>query len=125
MVSGLLSEPEGLAARVIHGAGITDEQLYAVLAVEAAPGSAGEGDADAAAIRALRFTDDGKAALKGTLKAALRLGHNYIGTEHLLLGVLFADGDAARVLTAAGLSVPRVEAGLADEFARIKAERRA
>jgi ClpA/ClpB-like protein len=125
VVAGLLSEPEGIAARVIHGAGITDEQIYAVLELEAAPGSAAGDDADAAAIRTLRFTDDGKAALKGTLKAALRLGHNYIGTEHLLLGVLFADGDAARALTAAGLSVPRVEAGLADEFARIKAERQA
>ena len=39
--------------------------------------------------------------------------------------MLFADGDAARALTTAGLSVPRVEAGLADEFARIKAERQA
>ncbi len=125
MVAGLLSEPEGIAARVIHGAGITDEQIYAVFEVEAAPGAATGGDADAAAIRALRFTDDGKAALKGTLKAALRHGHNYIGTEHLLLGVLFADGDAARALTAAGLSVPRVEAALADEFARIRAERQA
>jgi hypothetical protein len=125
VVAGLLSEPEGLAARVIHGAGITDEQLYAVFEVEAAPGSVAEGDADAAAIQALRFTDDAKAALKGTLKAALRLGHNYIGTEHLLLGVLFADGDAARALTAAGLSVPGVEAALGGEFARIKAERHA
>ncbi len=125
VVAGLLSEPEGIAARVIHGAGITDEQIYAVFGVEAAPGSAAGGGADAAAIGALRFTDDGKAALKGTLKAALRLGHNYIGTEHLLLGVLFADGDAARALTAAGLSVPRVEAALADEFARIRAERHA
>ena len=125
VVAGLLSEPEGLAARVIHGAGITDEQLYAVFEVEAAPGSVAEGDADADAIQALRFTDDAKAALKGTLKAALRLGHNYIGTEHLLLGVLFADGDAARALTAAGLSVPGVEAALGGEFARIKAERHA
>jgi ATP-dependent Clp protease ATP-binding subunit ClpA len=132
IAAGLLSEPEGLAAKVIHGAGISDEQFYAAFGVQAAgPGGDADadapagGDADAAAIQALRFTSAGKAALKGTLKAALRLGHNYIGTEHLLLGLLFAEGDAAQTLIAAGLDAGRVEAGLADEFARIQASRRA
>jgi hypothetical protein len=139
IAAGLLSEPEGLAAKVIHGAGISDEQFYAAFGVQAAWPAGGEadaaasgdadaaasGDADAAAIQALRFTSAGKAALKGTLKAALRLGHNYIGTEHLLLGLLFAEGDAAQTLIAAGLDADRVEAGLADEFARIQASRRA
>jgi hypothetical protein len=128
IAAGLLSEPEGLAAKVIHGAGISDEQFYAAFGVQAASGdadAAASGDADAAAIQALRFTSAGKAALKGTLKAALRLGHNYIGTEHLLLGLLFAEGDAAQTLIAAGLDAGRVEAGLADEFARIQASRRA
>jgi ATP-dependent Clp protease ATP-binding subunit ClpA len=128
IAAGLLSEPEGLAAKVIHGAGISDEQFYAAFGVQAAgrdADAAAGGDADAAAIQALRFTSAGKAALKGTLKAALRLGHNYIGTEHLLLGLLFAEGDAAQTLIAAGLDAGRVEAGLADEFARIQASRRA
>jgi hypothetical protein len=128
IAAGLLSEPEGLAAKVIHGAGISDEQFYAAFGVQAAgrdADAAASGDADAAAIQALRFTSAGKAALKGTLKAALRLGHNYIGTEHLLLGLLFAEGDAAQTLIAAGLDAGRVEAGLADEFARIQASRRA
>jgi hypothetical protein len=122
ITAGLLSEPEGLAAMVIHEAGISDEQIYAAFRTEAAPGG---GDSDPAALQALRFTDAGNAALKGTLKAALRLGHNYIGTEHLLLGVLFAEGDAAQTLTSIGLSVVRVEALLADEFAKIQAQRRA
>jgi Clp amino terminal domain, pathogenicity island component len=124
IAAALLSEPEGLAAKVIHGAGISDEQLYAAFGLPEAA-VVPDGDADEAAIRELGFTDAGKATLKGALKAALRLGHNYIGTEHLLLGELFAEGDAAGTLTAAGLSVNRVGAALADEFARIKAERRA
>jgi hypothetical protein len=123
VAAGLVSEPEGLAAKVIHASGISDEELYAALGLPEAPTGLDGGEADAALLREPRFTDAGKAALKGTLNAALRLGHNYIGTEHLLLGVLFADGDAARALTEAGLSVPRVEAALADEFARIKAQR--
>jgi hypothetical protein len=130
IAAGLLSEPEGLAAKVIHTAGISDEQLYAAFGVQAAPGLravgavGADGDADAKAIQALRFTNAGKAVLKGTLKAALRLGHNYIGTEHLLLGILFADGDAAQPFTSAGLDVGRVEAWLAEAFAKIQAERR-
>jgi ATP-dependent Clp protease ATP-binding subunit ClpA len=142
IAAGLLSEPEGIAARVIHEAGISDEQLYAALGVQAAAAAAGlagaapgggaaaggalaGGGADARAIQALRFTSAGKAALKGALKAALRLGHNYIGTEHQLLGILFADGDAAQTLVAAGLDAARVEAALPGEFARIRAQRQA
>ena len=41
-------------------------------------------------MRELSFGPEGKTALKSSLKAALRLGHNYIGTEHVLLGALFA-----------------------------------
>ena len=119
MAAGLLSEPEGIAARVIRQAGISDDHFYAVLGVPAG------GGADAADIQALRFTSAGKAALKGTLKAALRLGHNYIGTEHLLLGILFADGDTAQTLVAAGLDAARVEAALLEELARIRAQRQA
>jgi hypothetical protein len=126
IAAGLLAEPDGIAARVIHQAGLSDDQLYAALGVAAAAAAGdADADADAAAIQALRFTSAGKAALKGTLKAALRLGHNYIGTEHLLLGILFADGDAAQPLLAAGLDPGRVESAVADEFARIQAQRQA
>jgi ATP-dependent Clp protease ATP-binding subunit ClpA len=124
IAAGLLSEPDGIAARVIHQARISDEQFYAAFDVAQAAAAASAGDdADAAAIQALRFTRAGKAALKGTLNAALRLGHNYIGTEHLLLGIGFADGDAARILVTAGLDPGRVEAALPEEFARIQAQR--
>ena len=122
IVAGLLSEPEGIAAKVIHGAGLTDQQICAALGVE--PGTRGD-DASAAGLRELRFSDSGKAALKGSLKAALRLGHNYIGTEHLLLGVLFADDAAGQAMTSLGLTVDAVEAGLVREFAEIQKGRQA
>jgi ATP-dependent Clp protease ATP-binding subunit ClpA len=57
------------------------------------------------------------------MKAVLRLGHNYVGTEHLLLGVLFADVAEARILEAKGVTVERIEEALAAEFERIKAQR--
>jgi Clp amino terminal domain, pathogenicity island component len=110
IVAGLMSEPDGLAAKIIHGAGITDQQIYDAFAVTPVARS---GQADPAALQELSFDETGKAALKGTLKAALRLGHNYIGTEHLLLGVLFADGPATWTLTSLGLGIEPVEAALA------------
>jgi Clp amino terminal domain, pathogenicity island component len=122
LAAGLLSEPDGLAAKVIHAAGLTDEQVLTALALEPA---IRPGDADPAALRQLRFTDAGRPALRYTLKAALSLGHNYIGTEHLLLGILGADGDAARVLAGLGLTVEVAQQKLADEFAKIQAQRRA
>jgi ClpA/ClpB-like protein len=119
---GLLTEPAGLAARIVHDAGVSDEQLYAAFDL-AAPTS--RGSADPADLRELRFSDGAKAAMQGTLKAALRLGHNYMGTEHMLLGLLFTDDDVTAELVARGLTVERVEQGVAEEVARIQAQRSA
>jgi Clp amino terminal domain, pathogenicity island component len=120
LAAALLVEPEGLAAKVIQRAGLTAEQVDA--AAGAGPAAAA-GDTDAAALRELSFTADGKAVLKGALKAALRLGHNYIGTEHLLLGVLLADGPASQALVSLGLDTQTAERLLGIEFAEIQARR--
>ena len=121
LAAALLSEPEGLAAIAIEQAGLTGEQVCAAVgAGPAAPGSGG----DAAGLHELSFSPDGKAALKGALKAALRLGHNYIGTEHVLLGILFAGGPSAQALTALGLDAETAERLLAAEFTRIQAGRK-
>ena len=64
-------------------------------------------------------------ALKGALKAALRLGHNYIGTEHLLLGVLSAGGPVTEAFGALGLTPQRAEELIAAEIAAYQARREA
>jgi len=119
---GLLVEPDGLAARIVHHLGVTDDQLRGAFGL---PAPAAVADTDFAALPDRQFSDGAKAAMEGTLKAALRLGHNYIGTEHILLGLLFADDDTAHRLGELGLSVERVENGVAEELARIKAQRSA
>jgi Clp amino terminal domain, pathogenicity island component len=121
LAAGLLSEPDGLAARVIHDAGLTDEQILTALGLEPAPGGP---DADADTLRELRFTEAGRNALRTAVSTALRLRHNYIGTEHLLLGILAADDGTGSGLTGLGLTAAQAEQALADEFARIEAERR-
>jgi ATP-dependent Clp protease ATP-binding subunit ClpA len=123
LAASLLSEPEGVAAKVIYGAGLTDEQVLAALRLDSADtGAAGEAGTDVAALRRLRFTDAGRAVMRGALTAALKLGHNYIGTEHLLLGILNAGGDAGEVLSGLGLTPGLTERGLAAEFAKVGAQ---
>jgi hypothetical protein len=124
LAAGLLTEPDGLAAKVIHGAGLSVEQVLSALGLEPGPGPAG-GDANVDALQRLRFTDAGQAALREMVKAALRLRHNYVGTEHLLLGILLADGAAGRALTGLGLTAERAEQALTAEFAAVAAQRRA
>lgn len=129
LAAGLLSEPDGLAARVIHGAGLTDEQVLTALGLElAAVGGASEGGWGGGrgapqALRRLRFTEQGRAAIRVAVTAALKLGHNYIGTEHLLLGILNANGDAGQVLIGLGLTAGLTERALIKEFTRIQAQR--
>lgn len=122
LAAGLLSEPDGVAATVIHGAGLGDEQVLAALGLGPA---VGDSDADPAALRLLRFTSAGRGVLRETVKAALRMSHNYVGTEHLLLGILITDGDAARTLAGLGLTVERAEQALAAELAALQARRHA
>jgi Clp amino terminal domain, pathogenicity island component len=125
LAAGLLSEPEGLAAKVIHGAGLTNEQVLSAVGLEFADTGAVEAEgAEAVALRRLRFTGPGRTVMRGALTAALKLGHNYVGTEHLLLGILNAGGDAGQVLTGLGLTAGLTERALVEEFAKIQAQRR-
>ena len=122
LAAGLLSEPDGIAAKVIHGAGRTDQQVLTALGLEAAAEGAAA-QAGPEELRRLRFTEDGRIAIRGALTAALKLGHNYIGTEHLLLGILQGKGDAREILIGLGVTAAFTERWLVEEFARIKALR--
>jgi hypothetical protein len=119
--AALLAEPEGIAAKAITQAGLTAEQVCSALG--AGPATPGP-DATAEALRELAFDETGKAVLKATVKAALRLGHNYIGTEHLLLGVLEAGGPAAVAFATLGLTRETGARLIADEFEKLQAQRK-
>ncbi|HEX6697531.1 MAG TPA: Clp protease N-terminal domain-containing protein [Solirubrobacteraceae bacterium] len=62
-----------------------------------------------------RFTQDARQAVVLAQEEAVALRHGWIGTEHLLLGVLRADGDGARLLAGFGLDA----AGVRDDVVRI------
>jgi len=121
LMAGLLSEPDGLAARVIHAAGLTDEQVLAALGLAAVPAAAVAGPDE---LRQLRFTDGARAALRHAVETALNRSHNYIGTEHVLLGILATEHSAAqKKLAALGLTPEMADEKLAAEFAAIQAQR--
>jgi hypothetical protein len=118
LAAAFLSEPEGLAAKAIRQGGLTAEQVYAAVGTGPAPQLP---NADRATLAELAFDDSTKAAFREALKWALRMGHNYIGTEHLLLGVLFSGGSVAEAFTALGLPPQRAEELLTAELAAYQA----
>jgi len=123
----LLAEPQGVAAKAVAAAGLSPEQFYAALGTGPAPQvTSAETIAQLkAALLNVNLDEAAKGALKGSLRWALRLRHNYIGTEHLLLGVTFEGGEASDALTALGLSPQRVEQLVNAEIAAHQARKRA
>lgn len=123
LAAGVPLDPGGLAAHVLRRLEVSDEQYYEALGVGPTPDPGGV-DPDPTALRQLQFAAGGRGALKEALKAALRLGHNYIGTEHLLLGVIAGRGPVADSLAAIGLEPSLVESALAVEMAELQLKRR-
>jgi len=96
LLLGLLREEEGLAARVLASFGVTLEAVRAEVARIVGQGHEVEGGQ-------IPFTPRAKKILELSLREALDLGHNYIGTEHLLLGLLReGEGVAVRILLDVG-----------------------
>src|SRR5207248_887978 len=88
---GLLREEEGLAARVLESLDITVEEVRAQVARIV-------GQGDEVTTGQIPFTPRAKKVLELALREALSLGHNYIGTEHILLGLVREhEGLAARI----------------------------
>jgi ATP-dependent Clp protease ATP-binding subunit ClpC len=90
---GLLREEEGLAARVLESLDITVEEVQAQVARIIGPGD------EPIVSGQIPFTPRAKKVLELSLREALSLKHNYIGTEHILLGLVREnEGVAARIL---------------------------
>jgi ATP-dependent Clp protease ATP-binding subunit ClpA len=89
---GLLRVEEGLAARVLESLDITVEEVRAQVARIV-------GQGDEVTTGQIPFTPRAKKVLELSLQEAASLGHNYIGTEHILLGLMREnEGVAARIL---------------------------
>jgi ATP-dependent Clp protease ATP-binding subunit ClpA len=99
---GLIHEGEGVAAKVLESLGITlqavRQQVEEII-----------GRGQQAPSGSIPFTPRSKKVLKLALREALQLGHSYIGTEHILLGLIReGEGVAAQVLVGLGADLNRV-----------------
>lgn len=121
LAAGSLLDPAGLAAKATSRLGVAAEQIYDALGVDPptlAP------DAEPASLLRLHFTTGCREAFKQALRAALRHGHNYIGTEHLLLGAVIADGPVREAVAKLGLRTDLIEGAITVEIAEAVLQQR-
>src|SRR5665647_2271895 len=109
---GLIHEGEGVAAKALESLGISldavREQVQEII-----------GQGQQAPSGHIPFTPRAKKVLELSLREALQLGHNYIGTEHILLGLIReGEGVAAQVLVKLGVGKTAVVEGLAQDIVR-------
>jgi ATP-dependent Clp protease ATP-binding subunit ClpC len=105
LLLGLLCVPDGRAVLMLKSLGIDVDAAYEVV-----DDLAGRHTTTPIGLRGL--SEPAKRALELTVAEANRLDHHYVGTEHLLLGLLAEseDGGAARALDRLGISVDRIRA---------------
>jgi ATP-dependent Clp protease ATP-binding subunit ClpC len=102
LLLGLIREGSGLAIRALRGLGIEPDRVR-----EGVEERVGRGQASPSG--RIPFTPGAKQALELALAEARHLGHNYVGTEHILLGLIRGGDDvAAPVLAGLGADLSRV-----------------
>jgi hypothetical protein len=104
LLLGLAHEGAGVAAKALESLGVRPTELREAVGKVTKAG-AGQGS------ETVPFSPRAKKVLELSLREALQLGHNYIGTEHLLLGlVALSECSAARALASLGVSAERTRA---------------
>jgi len=98
----VLREQEGLAARTLANLGVTTEEARSRVAAIV-------GEGDDVTTGQIPFTPRAKKVLELALRECHTLGHNYIGTEHILLGLVHEnEGVGARILLDLGADANKV-----------------
>jgi ATP-dependent Clp protease ATP-binding subunit ClpA len=98
LILGLLSEPDGLAVKAIQAQGVVPDTIRRT--VGQVPSL-------------IPFDPQAKKALELTFREALRLGHSYVGTEHILLALLELE-DGSGILTGLGLDKTATETNVTE-----------
>ncbi|WP_055525216.1 Clp protease N-terminal domain-containing protein [Streptomyces graminilatus] len=112
LILGLVADPESLGVKAITAQGVSPDSVREAARAGLPP----RGENDPALIP---FDAGAKKSLELTFREALRLGHNYVGTEHILLALLeFENGEG--VLSGAGLTKAATEEYVVAALAEIK-----
>lgn len=98
LLLGLLREGEGVAAKALNSLGLQVEAVQ--MQVESILGKGQDQSSD------IGYTPRAKKVIELAMEEALRLGHSYVGTEHILLGLIReGEGIAAQVLIGMGVDI--------------------
>ena len=112
LLLGLIREDDNLAGRILDQLGVKPESVRKAVQARLRPGDGGMG-------KDMALTPAAKQVVDGVFNEAKRLGDNYIGTEHLLLGMLREDfGIATEVLVELGVTPE----GVCERLQQIRAE---
>ncbi|SIR76272.1 Clp protease N-terminal domain-containing protein [Williamsia sterculiae] len=107
---GVLAENRSLGVTTLAQLGVDVDAMTQRLA-----GSTGGQDDDREATAFVPYDDAAKVVLEDTVQIALRLGHNYVGTEHLLIA-LFADLSVGPVFTESGVTAEAFEHAVVEQL---------
>ena len=119
LLLGLIDEGNGLGVKALESIGVSAEALRAGVTEIVGTAAAPDSENDSLGSGHIPFTPRAKQVLRLALAEAQRFGHNYVGTEHLLIALIQEkDGVAGQVLAAAGADLRRVRA----EVVRLLAE---
>jgi len=111
LVLGLLSQPDALGARAILAQGVTLESVRHAATAALPPAADQVSDL-------IPFDAQAKKSLELTFREALRMGHNYIGTEHILLALLELE-DGTGILAGLGINKTNAETNITTALAAI------
>jgi ATP-dependent Clp protease ATP-binding subunit ClpC len=104
LLLGIVHEGQGVAAQTLQALDIRLAAVRNAIEREVPRGAS-------QSVGTLSFSPRAKTSLENALRESLQLGHNYIGTEHMLLGLIrTTDSRAARVLSDLGATFERVRA---------------
>jgi ATP-dependent Clp protease ATP-binding subunit ClpC len=99
LLLGLIREADGIAAKALGAVGVTYDSVREKIERDVSA-------ENSAKVGSPPFTPRAKKVLEFALREALQLGHNYIGTEHLLLGIVReGSGTATQILTELGVEL--------------------
>src|SRR5680860_565346 len=103
LLLGIIDENDGIASKVLIEMEISLEEIRTAVKSVITEGSS-------ESYEHIPFTPRAKKVLELSLREALQMGHNYIGTEHILLGLLReGEGVAARVLSSLNITLENVK----------------
>ena len=122
LLRGLLDDGENLAVRLLIAQDVDVDALRELSATSSAEESvAGSETADTLFARMTMAARDACAA---ALESVIELGHNYVGCEHLLMGLVASDGQAGEILREQGLQIETLRQALNGAIAGVVHERR-